>query len=84
MVVKELFKNFLQEKGAFEQFCENLENESVGCGLTFDDFLKKQTSQFDTLIQRAFYWIDTEQGCLYWGALNTEWKHLLRANMANL
>ena len=81
------FTNLLKEKGAYEQFFNNVDEEFIKKEL--DDTNRtlingdKQTLIFDNLtpdsfLMYAFYWRPTKQGHDFWEKMNNQWEKILR------
>lgn len=80
------FTNLLKEKGVYEQFFNNVDEEFIKKELDDRDRAlingDKQTLIFDNLVpdsflMYAFYWRTTEQGHDFWERMNKQWEKIV-------
>ena len=69
MKAQDLFKKFLKEKGAFELYCQNFD-ENYECS-TYK--IGKKIKRIYYFIVLAFLWENTPQGHNFWSKMDDEW-----------
>lgn len=62
------FKKFLEKRGAYESFCENLRNQRM---LRFEEYINLYDHAF---VSGAFKWEETPEGSDYWHSVCEEWE----------
>jgi hypothetical protein len=65
------FIAFLEQKGAYHEFCEESNRQKNN---SFTKTVNENKKNLDRIIDRAFTWENTISGSNYWASKSSEWE----------
>ena len=78
---RELFKQWLKTKGAYDNYTANIKNHSNSWSSVtafFNVMDKGLERSWDSAIISAFKWNDTKEGMYYWREIESQWLEVYR------
>lgn len=93
--INKLFVEFLKDNNVLKQYVKNVKRLKKDYFQTWENYANPFTIQpleqclngvgeIEDLIDRAFFWADTQEGRCFWSNLDMEWRVICRSHKKQL